>query len=54
MAIAALFAAAERRFSRFLEDSELSRLNRSRGPVVVEAMVDSREYDGVVLKKDRQ
>ena len=25
----------------------------AKGPVVVQAMVDSREYDGVVLKKDK-
>lgn len=35
--VAALFYRAERRFSRFREDSELSRLNRSRGPMVVSA-----------------
>jgi hypothetical protein len=33
--VAALFWRAERRFSRFREDSELSRLNRARGPMVV-------------------
>lgn len=33
--IAAIFGDAERRFSRFLADSELSRLNRARGPIVV-------------------
>lgn len=33
--VAATFAAAERRFSRFREDSELSALNRARGPVLV-------------------
>lgn len=33
--VAATFDEAERRFSRFREDSELSRLNRARGPVVV-------------------
>lgn len=32
--VAALFAASERRFSRFLGDSELSRLNRAREPFV--------------------
>jgi FAD:protein FMN transferase len=33
--VAATFAAAERRFSRFREDSELSALNRASGPLVV-------------------
>jgi thiamine biosynthesis lipoprotein len=35
--VAEVFAASERRYSRFREDSELSRLNRSAGPVVVSA-----------------
>lgn len=36
-AVAQTFAAAERRFSRFDVDSELSALNRAHGPVVVSA-----------------
>jgi thiamine biosynthesis lipoprotein len=36
-AVAHTFAAAERRFSRFDVDSELTALNRARGPVVVSA-----------------
>ncbi len=35
--VAALFAASERRFSRFLPDSELSRLNRASGPTPASA-----------------
>jgi thiamine biosynthesis lipoprotein len=38
-AIAATFADAERCFSRFAEDSELSRLNRSTGPTVVSPLL---------------
>lgn len=39
--VAAVFDVAERRFSRFLPDSELSRLNRARGPMPVsEALYD--------------
>jgi FAD:protein FMN transferase len=34
-AIRDLFSARERRFSRFRDDSELQRVNRARGPVVV-------------------
>ena len=30
-----------------------SRAFAADGPVIVEAIVDSREYDGVVLKKDK-
>lgn len=33
--IAAVFADAEQRFSRFRDDSELTRLNRARGPIAV-------------------
>lgn len=36
-AVAATFAAAERRFSRFRIDSELAALNRARDPIVVSA-----------------
>lgn len=48
-AVARTFADAERRFSRFLVDSELSALNRARGPVVVsaamfDALVRARAY----------
>jgi thiamine biosynthesis lipoprotein len=48
-AIARHFADAERRFSRFLADSELARLNRATGPVVVsaplfDALVAARRY----------
>lgn len=47
--VAATFAAAERRFSRFWHDSELSRLNRTHGPMVVsaqmfDALVQARTY----------
>ena len=35
--VAVLFAESERRFSRFLPDSELARLNRSAGPTQVSA-----------------
>lgn len=47
--IAATFTAAESRFSRFREDSELSALNRARGPLVVsrplfEALARARGY----------
>lgn len=47
--VARTFADAERRFSRFLPDSELARLNRARGPVIVsppmfEALVRARAY----------
>jgi FAD:protein FMN transferase len=35
--VARVFADAEHRFSRFREDSELSRLNRSTGPIAVSA-----------------
>ncbi|MFO0759412.1 MAG: FAD:protein FMN transferase [Byssovorax sp.] len=38
-AVAALFAGAERRFSRFDEESELSRLNRATRPVIVSALL---------------
>jgi thiamine biosynthesis lipoprotein len=37
--VIALFLAAERCFSRFVDDSELSRLNRSRGSVEVSPML---------------
>lgn len=44
-----IFEAAEQRFSRFLEDSELSRLNRARGPFrasaeLFELLVRARSY----------
>ncbi|HEU5060046.1 MAG TPA: FAD:protein FMN transferase, partial [Kofleriaceae bacterium] len=47
--VARTFAEAERRFSRFLPDSELARLNRARGPVTVspprfEALLRARAY----------
>jgi FAD:protein FMN transferase len=47
--VARTFAEAERRFSRFLPDSELARLNRARGPVTVsppmfDALVRARAY----------
>jgi thiamine biosynthesis lipoprotein len=47
--VARVFWHAERRFSRFRADSELTRLNRSRGPVVVsedlfEALARARAY----------
>lgn len=47
--VARTFAEAERRFSRFLPDSELARLNRARGPVTVsppmfEALARARAY----------
>lgn len=47
--VARTFAEAERRFSRFLPDSELARLNRARGPVTVSppmfaALVRARAY----------
>lgn len=35
--VAAVFAESERRFSRFLPDSELSQLNRARGPFAASA-----------------
>lgn len=35
--VAHLFRETERRFSRFLPDSELARLNRARGPITVSA-----------------
>jgi thiamine biosynthesis lipoprotein len=48
-AVARVFADAEQRFSRFRPDSELSRLNRASGPVVVsapmfEALVAARRH----------
>jgi thiamine biosynthesis lipoprotein len=48
-AVARVFADAERRFSRFREDSELSRLNRALEPFVVsapmfDALVAARRY----------
>src|SRR5262249_50625796 len=48
LAIAGVFADAERRFSRFLPDSELSRLNRARGPVAVSAPM----FDALVAARD--
>jgi thiamine biosynthesis lipoprotein len=38
-AVVSTFADAERRFSRFAEDSELSRLNRATGPTVVSPLL---------------
>jgi thiamine biosynthesis lipoprotein len=48
-AVAQIFADAERRFSRFRDDSELTRLNRAREPIVVsaplfDALVTARRY----------
>jgi FAD:protein FMN transferase len=48
-AVAHVFEDAERRFSRFRDDSELSRLNRAREPMVVsqpmfDALVAARRY----------
>jgi thiamine biosynthesis lipoprotein len=48
-AVVQIFADAERRFSRFRDDSELTRLNRARGPMVVsvemfDALVAARRY----------
>jgi thiamine biosynthesis lipoprotein len=47
--VAAIFDSAERRFSRFRADSELSALNRARGPMEVsaelfEALTRARDY----------
>ncbi len=47
--VAPIFAAAERRFSRFRDDSELSRINRADEPVVVsapmfDALIAARRY----------
>jgi len=48
-AVARVFADAERRFSRFRDDSELAQLNRARGPMIVsaemfDALVSARRY----------
>ena len=48
-AVARIFADAEARFSRFRDDSELARLNRAEGPIVVsapmfQALVAARRY----------
>ncbi len=49
LAVARVFAEAERRFSRFRDDSELARINRACEPIVVsapmfEALVAARRY----------
>jgi thiamine biosynthesis lipoprotein len=46
-AVARIFADAEARFSRFRDDSELARLNRTEGPIVVSAAM----FDALVAAR---